>query len=130
MQATRRARLGAVIQEELSVVIRGLKDPRVEPLTVTAVELTPDAGLATIFVQILGGRHSDDENAEKEYRRKMRETLQGLASASGFLRRHLASVLTVRHIPQLVFKEDKGLENASRVYDLLKKIEGEGGGSP
>jgi len=52
----------------------------------------------------------------------MRDCLEGLQSAAGFLRRHLATVLTVRHIPNLIFKEDRGFENANRVNELLKKI--------
>ena len=55
MQATRKARLEAVIQEELALRIsRELKDPRVPLLTVTSVQVSPDAGQATIFVAILG----------------------------------------------------------------------------
>ena len=42
MQETRRARLQAVILEELSLVIRTLKDPRVPMVTLTRVEVTPD----------------------------------------------------------------------------------------
>jgi len=55
MQATRRMRLQAVIQEELSMIVpREVKDPRVPSVTFTAVEVTPDGGQATVFVAILG----------------------------------------------------------------------------
>ena len=115
MQATRRMRLQAVIQEELSQVVpKEIKDPRVPSVTFTAVEVTQDGGQATVFVSILGGSEGEPK--------KMKECLEGLSSASGFLRRHLARVLTVRHIPALVFREDRGFENAIRVHELLKKI--------
>jgi ribosome-binding factor A len=52
-----------------------------------------------------------------------RETQAGLMSAAGFLRHHLAKALTTRHIPTLLFKPDKGLDNSIRVHELLKKIE-------
>ena len=52
----------------------------------------------------------------------MKECLDGLASASGFLRRHLARVLEIRHIPSLVFREDRGFENAQRVHELLRTL--------
>jgi ribosome-binding factor A len=56
MDSTRRARLSSVIQQELSrVVPREIKDPRVPTVTFTAVEVTEDAGLATVYVSILGG---------------------------------------------------------------------------
>ncbi len=130
MQPTRRARLQSVIQEELSYVVpRDIKDPRVPSVTFTAVEVTPDAGMATVFVTLLGGLRVDPsvteaerEKEEQIYKKRMKECLEGLNRAKGFLRRHLASILSIRTIPDLVFKEDKGLENASRVYELLKQI--------
>ncbi len=130
MQPTRRARLESVIQQELSYVVpRDIKDPRVPSVTFTAVEVTPDAGMATVFVTLLGGLRvdlsaSEDEREKEEriYKKKMKECLEGLNRAKGFLRRHLAGILSIRTIPDLVFKEDKGLENASRVYELLKQI--------
>lgn len=129
MQSNRRMRLQSVIQEELSLLIsRELKDPRIPPLTVTAVEVTPDASQATIFVALLGGGlGKDGENppspaAEKAAQHKIKECLEGLSSATGLLRRHLAQALTIRHVPQLSFREDRGFENAIRVQELLKKI--------
>jgi ribosome-binding factor A len=127
MQQTRRMRLQAVIQEELSSVVpREVKDPRVPSVTFTAVEVTPDGGQATIFVSILGGAQGGFDGApslsEKGAQQRMKDCIDGLTSASGFLRRHLAKVLNVRHIPSLIFKEDRGFENAIRVHELLKKI--------
>lgn len=122
MQETRRARLESVIRDELSMMVsRELKDPRVPPVTITQVEVTPDGGQATVFLMILGARPEEDPN----YPEKMAETLKGLSSAAGFLRRHLAKVLNVRHIPALLFREDKGLANATRVYELLREISNE-----
>lgn len=130
MNETRRARLEAVILEELSIVIpREVKDPRVPALTITAVKVTQDGSQATVMISILGNllRGSGEEGAQNEAETKMRQKemkdcLEGLASASGYLRRHLARVLTIRHVPTLVFKEDRGLENVLRVNELLKQI--------
>lgn len=128
MQETRRQRLQAVILEELSMVVpREVKDPRVPSLTFTSVEVTPDGGQATVFVSMLGASqvNTDDPVAVKAAAQKMKDCLDGLQSASGFLRRHIAKVLTVRNIPTLIFKEDRGFENTIRVHDLLKKISSE-----
>ncbi len=127
MQATRRMRLQAVIQEELSQVVpREVKDPRIPPVTFTAVEVTEDGSQATVFVAILGGAQGGHDGApplsEQGAKLRMKDCLDGLGSASGFLRRHLAKILSVRHIPSLVFREDRGFENAIRVQELLKKI--------
>jgi ribosome-binding factor A len=62
----------------------------------------------------------DEEEAER-----MEDCLEGLKSSAGYLRRALAKALTVRHIPHLIFKPDRGIENAARVHALLKEIEGE-----
>lgn len=127
MQSTRRLRLQSVIQEELSLKIsREVKDPRIPPLTVTSVEVTPDASVATVFVALLGAGLSAPESespaSEEAANLKIKECLKGLASASGLLRRHLAKILNIRHVPELTFREDRGFENAIRVNELLKKI--------
>ena len=127
MQETRRARLAAVMLEELSTVIpRELKDPRIPSLTITRVEVAPDGSAATVFVMRLGAGFATDADGkpfdEEANRKEMQGALDGLASASGFLRRHLAKILTIRHIPTLTFKEDRGFENTIRVHELLKKI--------
>jgi ribosome-binding factor A len=46
------------------------------------------------------------------------------------MRRHLAKILSIRHIPQLVFREDKGLDNSLKVHALLKKISQESNSEP
>lgn len=127
MDSTRRARLAAVIQQELSqVVSREVKDPRVPAVTFTRVEVTQDGSQATVFIAILGGAQGGHDGApplsEQGAKNRMQDCLDGLGSASGYLRRHLAGVLTVRHIPSLIFKEDRGFENTNRVHELLKKI--------
>jgi ribosome-binding factor A len=127
MQPTRRARLEALIQQELSIVVpREVKDPRVPALTFTSVQVTPDGGLATVSLTLFGagltmaGELTEEEEAQ--HAKEMKDCLAGLASASGYLRRHLARVLTIRQVPILVFREDKGLANTMRVHELLKKI--------
>lgn len=123
MDTTRLARLQSLIQQELSVVInREIKDPRVPTLTLTQVQLTPDAGQATVFFTILG---ATPETESDSYKKDIKDCLEGLNSASGFLRRHIGKILTIRHIPTLVFKEDRGLNNALRIHELLKEISNE-----
>jgi ribosome-binding factor A len=134
VQETRRARLEAVIQEELSTVVpREIRDPRVPPLSFSRVEVTQDGGQATVWFALL--RHfgvqddapdrGDEAIAPLEdpvERKRAEECVEGLKSASGFLRRHLAKILNTRIVPTLIFKEDRGLENTMRVNELLKKI--------
>lgn len=127
MQETRRARLESVIREQISLLVtRELKDPRIPSITFTNVEVTQDGGHATLYFTLLGALRPDEANPEsQEYKNTVKECLAGLNSAKGFLRRNLAKELTVRTVPELSFKEDKGLTNATRVYDLLKQISSE-----
>lgn len=119
MQETRKARLASVIREELSMMFRELKDPRIPSLlTITNVDVVDDGSQATVYVSILGIENEDQEVGSE----KMENCIEGLGSAAGLLRRHLAKVLTIRHIPNLIFREDKGLRNSARVFDLLKQI--------
>ncbi len=123
MQEQRRARLQSVLKDELSVLVRAIKDPRVSDLpglTITQVEVTPDGSQATVLVTPLGSLLQDGDPAHAA--RVVSHALAGLASASGFLRRELASRLTVKHIPTLIFKEDRGFANTVRVHELLQKI--------
>ena len=126
MQAVRRARLEAVIIEELAKVVpREVKDPRVSGATFTSCTVTQDGSQATVLVTLLGGLANPNEGRTPKEEAALRECIKGLSSAAGFLRRHMASVLTIRHIPNLVFKEDKGFENTFRVNELLKQLSSE-----
>lgn len=114
MQKNRLARLASVIRQEVAMIVsREVNDPRIPSVTFTHVEVVDDGSQATLSVMILGGKTSE---------RQMSECLKGLESSAGFLRRHLAKILTIRHIPTLLFKEDKGLDNVLRVNELLKEI--------
>jgi ribosome-binding factor A len=126
MQAVRRARLEAVIIEELSkVVSREIKDPRVVGATFTSCQVTQDGSQATVLVTLLGGLANPTEGRTPQEEAALSDCIKGLNSAAGYLRRHMASVLSIRHIPNLIFKEDKGFENTFRVNELLKKISAE-----
>ncbi|MCC7441718.1 MAG: 30S ribosome-binding factor RbfA [Bdellovibrionales bacterium] len=123
MDATRRARVEALILEELTVLIRrGIKDPRVDGASVTRVELTEDARQATVYVSALGfdALPADDDTLAR--------CVEGLSSAAGFLRRKLGPSLQIRHIPELLFRADRGLSNTLRVEELLRQLEAEKAG--
>ena len=126
MQANRRARLASLIREELSVVVpREVKDPRIPMVTITNVDVTEDGGAAKVYVTILGNALSNGGSTDGISSREMKECLEGLKSATGYLRRHLARVLTLRTVPELQFLEDRGLHNTLRVHELLKQISAE-----
>jgi len=122
MDALRISRVASLMKDELSLIInRELKDPRVPFVTITNVELTRDAKQATVFISIVSidQTHTDPDLT--------RQVLEALREAKGFLRKQLAGIMQLRFMPDLVFKEDKGLENTLRVNEILKQLEAEKG---
>ena len=90
-------------------IARQLKDPRVGFVTVTGVKTSPDLRHARVYVSVLG-------NATVR-----QDSLEGLRSAHGFLQRRLASELTLKHTPSLVFEYDESVDRGMRISHLLEQ---------
>ena len=104
-------RINGEVQRELSNIIRELKDPRVGIMTsVTAVEVTPDLKYCKAYISVLG----DDETKA--------ETLAGLKSAAGFIRRELARTVNLRNTPEIKFIMDESIENGMRMSKLIDDV--------
>lgn len=107
----RHDRLADQIRTEVAAMVEGeLKDPRIGFVTVTYVDLSPDFSHARVHVSVLG---SDQERAE---------SLAGLASAAGYVRREVTHRLRLRRSPEIVFVADRSGEEAARVESLLGKL--------
>lgn len=104
-------RLAALLHQTLAEALANrVKDPRVGFVTVTGVEVSPDGGYATVLVSVMG---TEEEKAS---------AMEGLNSARGFLRSHLAKGLSLRTTPELHFQLDRGLEHAQRIEQLLAQL--------
>jgi ribosome-binding factor A len=113
-QGSRPQRIADQIRAEIGTLLaRGLKDPGIGFVTVTAVRVTADLQLARVFYTTLG----DD--------RARRETARALARALPFLRRQVAQRLRLRRAPELVFQYDETIEKQDRVEQLLREIRDE-----
>jgi len=111
MAVRRTARLNEQLKRELSELIRTqVRDPRVGVVTVTGVRTTKDLGVARVHVRTLG---ADAERAD---------TLEGLTAAAPFLRTALGRLLRVRRVPELRFEEDRSLEHARRIEEVLSEV--------
>jgi ribosome-binding factor A len=107
----RSERLGELILAEISDLIRrDVKDPRVGFVTFTRVEMSDDLRYAKVFVSSLG---SEQEKAR---------TLQGLSSATGYIRRHLGRALHLRYAPDITFLIDGSLEHGAKIAQLLRQL--------
>ena len=112
MASNRKGRINEELQRELSSLIRTLKDPRVQQsmVSITKVEATGDLRYAKVYISVL----------DKD---KSKETLKGLRSAGGWLRREIGSRLQLRYTPELVFEEDDSIAYGARMFDLLRSLE-------
>lgn len=107
----RHERLADQIRAEVAEIInRELKDPRIGFATVTRVELAADYHAARVWVSVLG-----DVEAQEG-------TLEGLASAAGFLRREVGRRLRLRRVPEITFALDQSARDSLRIESLLEKV--------
>ncbi len=114
MEFKRADRVGEMIHKELSLIFsRGLKDPRIGFVTLTAVDVTADLSIAKVYYTVIG-----DE-------RERKETARGLEKATPYIRRQLAQQLKMRHTPSLRFTYDTSIEYGNHIDSLLKDIEDE-----
>lgn len=107
----RRERAAGFILQELTLMLRNvLRDPRVQPLTITDVSLTPDRRVARVYVACYAGE--DD----------LAEGLKGLESAKSFLRSRLAQLLHWPYTPELEFHVDRSWERGAQIDALLNRL--------
>ena len=111
MASNRIGRINEEIQRELAELLRELKDPRVHKtmLSITHVETTPDLRYAKVYVSLL----------DKEY---TKETLAGLKSSAGYLRRELGRTLQLRYTPELQWQADDSNVQGAHILDILSKL--------
>lgn len=84
------------------------KDPRVQGVTITKVEVTADMRQAKVYFTVLGGES------------KERNALRGLQSAAGFLQSKVARRIDTRYTPTLLFAVDQGVKNLMAVTKILE----------
>ena len=105
-------RVGQLIKQELSMLLLdGVKDPRIGFVTVTEVKLTDDLKSAVVYISSLGNKAQEEES------------LVGLESAVGYLRKVIGQRLQLRYTPKLMFKSDQSLREAHRIEQLIAAIE-------
>ncbi len=108
----RQEKLGEQIAVEVSDLLRTrMKDPRVGFASITHVEVSGDLRHAKIFVSVMG------EPDEKK------STMEALHHATGFLRHELAERLTVRFMPEILFKLDNSIEQGTHILGLIRQLE-------
>lgn len=104
-------RISELIQVRLAHLLeKKVQDPRIKLVTITGVEITPDAARADVYFSVLGGEVAREEAQE------------GLDSAAGWLRHELGRKLRLRNIPELVFHYDPSLKRGERISEILEEL--------
>lgn len=110
-------RINAEVRKEIqAILMRGIKDPRVSPMaSVTDARVTADLKYCTVYVSVLG-----DEKA-------VTDTLEGLKSASGYIRRELAHTVNLRITPELKFVADNSMSYGAHIESIIGELKESGG---
>ena len=110
--SVKNTRINGEVLKELSNIIRSeIKDPRINPMTsVVSVEVAPDLKTCKAYISVLG-----DEQSQKD-------TITGLKSAEGYIRRELARTVNLRNTPEIIFELDDSMEYGAKIDSILKDI--------
>lgn len=117
MPKYRRNRINESVTEEISAILREVKDPRVAGamLTITGSDVTADLKFAKIYYSVYGEFTGEEE----------KELKKGLRSVSSFIRSQLAQRLNLRITPELSFVKDNGVKHGADIAAILKTLETE-----
>ena len=119
MEGKRSEKVAALIHKEVSdMLVRTVKDPRVGLITITRVKVTEDCRSARIYFSVPG---ADDERER---------SIQGLRSATGYIRRELARRINLRYTPQITFEFDPSIEYSIHIGEVLQSLQKERDESP
>ncbi len=107
----RRGRVAHDLRARVAEILRKrVSDPRLDGVTLSGVEPTPDFSLARVFFWTRGDP---------------KEALEAFQKAGPFIRRCLGEKLKLRRVPELEFRLDESLERAERVEAILREVEEE-----
>ena len=106
------SRMAEDIKRELTAILRDIKDPRVDKLlTIVRADLSGDMSTCKVFVSSLGGIE------------KTKESVKGLKSAAGYIRRELGRSLSMRAVPELRFVADNSIAHSAEINKILGTLE-------
>jgi ribosome-binding factor A len=111
MSSRRVLKAAEAIREVVGMaILADLKDPRIQNVTVTHVEVSPDMRQAKVHVSVMG-----DEKAQQL-------SLHGLQSAAGFLQQKIAKRIDTRYTPRIMFELDMGVKKSIAIAKLLDEV--------
>jgi ribosome-binding factor A len=107
-------RVSGQVQKVLSeILLKKIKDPRLEAATITSVKMSRDLKFARVYFVTSGGKES------------IKEAVEGFKSALGYVKRNLASQLGLRYMPELRFFYDDSFDYGSHIDEVIKAVKSE-----
>ena len=114
MPSLRSDKISDLLRKEISLIInKETKDPRLQKLNITAVKVSDDIGIATVFYTLIG------ESIEKE---KSSIDNKVLKKFSGMVRSKLSKTMQIRRVPIIQFRFDESTEYSDNIENLLKNL--------
>jgi ribosome-binding factor A len=112
MAGFKNGRITSDIHRELAALIRTLKDPRISELTsIVKVDVSGDLSYAKVYISTIDGTEATIN------------TVKGLKSASGYLRRELSSRIKLRKTPELKFIADDSIVRSAHIASIIDSFE-------
>ena len=114
MPSLRSEKIADELRKEISLIInKETKDPRLQKLNITAVKVSDDIGIATVFYTMIG------ESIEKE---KSSIDNKVLKKFSGMVRSKLSKTMQIRRVPVIQFRFDESVEYSDNIENLLRNL--------
>ena len=112
MPSFRLDRTSEDVKRELTDIMRGLKDPRINGLlSVLKVDLSKDLSLCRVYISSLEGMEA------------AKSAVEGLNSAAGYVRRELGQRIRLRRSPQIQFIADDSIERSAHINQMLHDLQ-------
>ena len=114
MASNRAEKVSDLLKKEISLIITNeIKDPRLQNINITAVKVSDDIGIATVFYSIIGESiHKADSKIDDRILKKF----------SGMIRSNLAKKIKIRRIPKIIFRFDESIEYSENIEKLLRNL--------
>jgi ribosome-binding factor A len=114
MSSLRSEKVADVLMKEISLIInKETKDPRLQNINITAVKVSDDIGIATVFYTLIGESVNKNESSIDN---------KILKKFSGMIRSKLSKTMQIRRVPVIHFRFDESIEYSDNIENLLKNI--------
>ena len=105
-------RVAVELMREINEILRlKIRDPRVQEVNISDVQITGDLSQATVYYSLLSDLASDNEKAKI-----------GLKKATGAIKSELAKRMTLYKIPDLIFAKDESVAYGGKIDELLRNL--------